>query len=74
VLAVQRLLDRLLFIFFCEDHPDRLLNHDLVKGVVETCPYSCRGRSHTKAYDALKQLFHDLDTGVEAGAWAVPRI
>jgi len=58
----------LLFIFFCEDHPDRLLNHDLVKGVVERAVLM-PGRSHTKAYDALKQLFHDLDTGVEAGAW-----
>jgi hypothetical protein len=33
ILAVQRLLDRMLFIYFCEDHPDRLLPRGLVRKI-----------------------------------------
>jgi hypothetical protein len=35
VFATQRLLDRLLFIYFCEHHPDRLLHANLVKEVTD---------------------------------------
>jgi len=72
VLAVQRLLDRLLFIFFCEDHPDRLLRNDMVKGVTDRAVLM-PGPSTTKAYDQLKALFHDLDVGANTKTWQVPR-
>ena len=72
VSGVQRLLDRLLFIYFCEDHPDRLLRNDLVKGVV-TRAVQQPGSSETKAFDALKQLFRDLDVGAQTEFWQVPR-
>lgn len=55
VQSAQRLLDRLLFIYFCEDHPDRLLRRSLVKDVVEGA-VRLPGASRTKAYDALKAL------------------
>ena len=72
VLAVQRLLDRLLFIFFCEDHPDRLLRNGLVKEVTENA-VRLPGASTVKAYDQLKALFHDLDVGVDTRHWKIPR-
>jgi hypothetical protein len=72
VLATQRLLDRLLFIFFCEDHPDRLLTNGLVKEVTENA-VRLPGPSTTKAYDQLKVLFHDLDVGVNTRTWQIPR-
>jgi N-6 DNA Methylase/TaqI-like C-terminal specificity domain len=73
VLGLQRLLDRLLFIFFCEDHPDRLLPknllRDLTDGAIKT-----PGSSRTKVYDQVKMLFRDLDTGADAGVdWKIPR-
>ncbi len=72
VLAVQRLLDRLLFIYFCEDHPDKLLPKDLVKTVTSNAVRS-PGASDTKAYDQLKALFHDLDVGADTKLWKIPR-
>jgi hypothetical protein len=72
VLAVQRLLDRLLFIYFCEDHPDRLLRHRLLEEMVEGAVKQ-PGPSATKAYDSVKQLFRDLDTGVTTQYWSVPK-
>lgn len=72
VLAVQRLLDRLLFVFFCEDHPDRLLRNGLVRQVTENAVQS-PGASTTKAYDQIKSLFHDLDVGVDTRHWQIPR-
>lgn len=72
VLGLQRLLDRLLFIFFCEDHPDRLLSDGLVEGVVKGA-LAQPGTSRTKAYDSLKVLFRDLDIGVSTDFYSVPR-
>ena len=72
VLAVQRLLDRLLFIYFCEDHPDRLLRHRLLETMVEGAVQQ-PGPSATKAYDSVKQLFRDLDIGATTQYWSVPR-
>lgn len=72
VLAVQRLLDRLLFIFFCEDHPDRLLRNGLVRQVTENA-VQLPGASTVKAYDQVKALFHDLDVGVDTKHWQIPR-
>lgn len=72
VFATQRLLDRLLFIYFCEHHPDRLLPANLVKEVAERSVRSPGGSLH-KVYDGVKALFHDLDVGVKTPWWELPR-
>ena len=72
VLGVQRLLDRLLFIFFCEHHPDRLLPAGLVKGLTERA-IQLPGSSLCKVYDQLKALFHDLDVGASTRSWVIPK-
>lgn len=72
VLAVQRLLDRMLFIFFCEHHPDRLLPANFVKDLTASA-IRMPGASNTKAYNQLKLLFRDLDVGVQTRLWSVPR-
>lgn len=71
--SVQRLLDRLIFIYFCEDHPDRLLPNNLVKNVVKSALHYTPGSSKCKAYQALKQLFRDIDKGATAEEWEIPR-
>jgi len=63
VQGAQRLLDRMLFIHYCEDHPDRLLPASLSKDVCQAAK-QMPGGSTTKIYDALKQLFRDIDQGV----------
>jgi len=60
--ATQRLLDRLLFIFYCEDHPQQLIRRGTFEAVVNSAA-SLPGRSTTRIYDALKDLFHEIDTG-----------
>jgi hypothetical protein len=72
VLAVQRLLDRLLFIYFCEHHPDRLLQANLIKDLTAAA-VRMPGQSGHKAYDKLKMLFRDLDVGIKTRLWSVPR-
>jgi hypothetical protein len=72
VLAVQRLLDRLLFIFFCEDHPDRLLPKHLLKDLTDRA-IKAPGSSRTKVYEHIKMLFRDLDTGADTEYWKIPR-
>ena len=72
VFAAQRLLDRLLFVYFCEHHPDRLLPANLVKDVAERAIMSPGGSLH-KVYDGMKALFHDLDVGVKTRRWELPR-
>jgi type I restriction-modification system DNA methylase subunit len=72
VAAAQRLLDRLMFIYYCEDHPDRLLPKGLVK---EVCDNALRlpGNSTTKVYNTLRQLFRDIDLGADTPYWKIPR-
>jgi len=60
--ATQRLLDRLLFIYYCEDHPQRLLPSATVASIAEAAR-RMPGPSDTKVYDALKHLFREVDTG-----------
>ena len=72
VLAVQRLLDRLLFIYFCEDHPDGLLPKGLVRDLTDRA-IKMPGRSTTKVYDYVKMLFRDLDVGADTENWKIPR-
>ena len=71
-LALQRLLDRLLFIFFCEDHPDRLLPKNLLKDLTDRA-IKAPGSSRTKVYDHVKVLFRDLDVGADTEYWKIPR-
>lgn len=72
--AVQRLLDRMIFIYFCEDHPERLLQEsNLVENVVNSAIKYTPGSSKYKAYDALKKLFRDIDQGAEGAEWEIPR-
>ena len=60
--ATQRLLDRLLFIYYCEDHPQTLLPRGTVKRVT-TAARSMPGPSPSKVYDHLKHLFREVDGG-----------
>lgn len=72
VQGAQRLLDRLLFVYFCEDHPDRLLRKNLVKEVVENAVKQ-PDASRTKAYEQVKALFRDLDVGADTPFWKIPK-
>lgn len=60
--ATQRLLDRLLFIFYCEDHPQQLIPDQTVKRVIEAAR-TLPGPSTGKVYGALKDLFREVDAG-----------
>jgi hypothetical protein len=60
--ATQRLLDRMLFLYYCEDSPDQLIPRDTVKNVTESAR-SLPGTSSTKVYSALKALFREVDAG-----------
>jgi hypothetical protein len=65
--STQRLLDRMIFIFYCEDHPMRLIP----KGTVQTLIRAARslpGSSTTKIYDVLKGLFREVDEGSPEGS------
>jgi hypothetical protein len=68
--ATQRLLDRMLFLYYCEDNPGRLIPSNTVKDVTENAR-RMPGPSKTKVYDHLKLLFREIDAGSPAGA-AVP--
>ncbi|MDO8500761.1 MAG: N-6 DNA methylase [Gemmatimonadaceae bacterium] len=60
--ATQRLLDRLLFIYYCEDHPQALIPQGTVKRAT-TAARQMAGPSPFKVYDQLKYLFHEVDKG-----------
>jgi hypothetical protein len=60
--ATQRLLDRMLFIYYCEDHPEGLIPNGTVKKVTEAARL-IPGPSETKVYASLKQLFREVDKG-----------
>jgi hypothetical protein len=60
--ATQRLLDRMLFIYYCEDHPESLIPHDTVKRVADAAR-TLPGGSDNKVYTSLKQLFREVDAG-----------
>lgn len=60
--ATQRLLDRLLFLYYCEHHPDQLIPRDTFAGVVEAAA-RLPGPNPHKIYDALKYLFIEVDEG-----------
>lgn len=60
--ATQRLLDRLLFIYYCEDHPQQLISDGTVKAVTNAAR-QLPGTSNTKVYEYLKVLFREVDAG-----------
>ena len=64
--ATQRLLDRLLFIYYCEDTPEHLLPPNTVKRITETAR-GLPGMSQSKVYDSLKALFREVDAGSPPG-------
>jgi tRNA1(Val) A37 N6-methylase TrmN6 len=57
--ASQRLLDRLIFLCFCEDAPDPLIPPDTIKRITT----SARTVSGLNVYDSLKTLFREVDAG-----------
>jgi tRNA1(Val) A37 N6-methylase TrmN6 len=67
VAATQRLLDRMLFLYYCEDSPERLIPSNTVRDVTEAAR-KMLGPSTTKVYDQLKLLFREIDTGSPPGA------
>ncbi len=60
--ATQRLLDRLLFIFYCEDHPQQLINNQTVERVTQAAAL-LPGETSTRVYASLKALFREVDAG-----------
>lgn len=73
LLATQRLLDRMLFIYYCEDTPSGLLPTDLSRNTVDGAR-RLPGRATTKVYTALKDLFRDIDEGsVPSALVEIPR-
>jgi len=63
--ATQRLLDRLLFIFYCEDNPQQLIPRGTLKRVTEAAA-TLPGPSAHKVYTHLKSLFREIDVGSTA--------
>lgn len=60
--ATQRLLARLLFIYYCEDHPQQLINKGTIESVIDAAS-KLPGASHTRIYDYLKYFFREIDAG-----------
>ena len=60
--ATQRLLDRMLFLYYCEDTPNRLIPPDTVKNTTEFAR-RLPGPSTGKVFEALKALFREVDEG-----------
>lgn len=63
--ATQRLLDRMIFLYYCEDHPQRLIDHDTVSKITEQAA-AMPGTSTSRVYDTLKALFREVDIGSPA--------
>jgi hypothetical protein len=60
--AVQRLLDRLVFLYYCEDHPDQLIPRGTVEDITQAAG-KLPGSSGTAVYHHLKALFREVDSG-----------
>jgi len=65
--ATQRLLDRILFICYCESSPDVLIPQGTLRGVVESAR-RLPGSAQNKVYSYLKALFHEIDVGSPSGS------
>lgn len=60
--AAQRLLDRILFIYYCEDHPQQLIKKNTVSEVTQAAR-RLPGTDNCRVYEALKALFRKIDEG-----------
>lgn len=60
--AVQRLLDRMLFLYYSEDHPEQLIPRATIKTLTESAR-KMPGASDHKVYDFLKALFREVNKG-----------
>jgi hypothetical protein len=65
--ATQRLLDRLLFLYYCEDHPEQLIPHNTVRDLV-LLGARMPGAGQAKIYRMLKELFREVDQGSPPGS------
>lgn len=65
--ATQRLLDRMLFIYYCEDHPQQLIPNGTVARVTAAAS-NLPGSSQCKVYTYLKELFREIDVGSPPGS------
>jgi hypothetical protein len=65
--STQRLLDRMLFLYYCEDNPEQLIPKNLVKDWTEAAR-RLPGASTGKVYETLKALFREVDAGSPPGA------
>lgn len=65
--ATQRLLDRLIFIYYCEDTPGRLLPPNTIKSITQSAR-RLPGPSQSKVYNSLKALFREVDKGSPQGS------
>ena len=60
--ATQRLLDRIVFIDYCEQHPVQLIAKGTLRKVIESAR-NLPGLSTTRIYTYLKALFREIDEG-----------
>ena len=60
--STQRLLDRMLFLYYCEDNPERLIPSNTVPNLTDGAR-RLPGAGTSKVYDYLKLLFRDVDKG-----------
>jgi type I restriction-modification system DNA methylase subunit len=65
--ATQRLLDRILFIRYCEDHPSRLIPARTLETLVSTA-LNLPGASTSRVYAILKEFFREVDAGSPSGS------
>lgn len=65
--ATQRLLDRLTFIYYCEDHPQQLLPAKTSRNVIAAAR-GLPGTNPYRIYAVLKDLFREIDSGSPAGS------
>ena len=60
--ATQRLLDRMMFLYYCEDHPEHLIPPETVRNLTDAAARMPGSNPH-RIYDALKDLFREVDVG-----------
>jgi len=60
--STQRLLDRMLFLYYCEDNPERLIPANTVPEITDAAR-RLPGQGASKVYDYLKLLFREIDEG-----------
>ena len=65
--ATQRLLDRMLFLYYCEDHPEQLIPRNTVREMV-ALGARLPGAADNKIYRMLKELFREVDAGSPPGS------